>query len=533
LAITTSELERFISDFEKRMAPLERAADEAWWNLATSGTDEAREEFVRAGKAYNGLFSDQNEYQDLRRLYENSNVLENPLLQRQVEVLYRAFAERQGDEGILGRIEELEAEANAIYGNHRSEVRDRVMGENEVRELLRTSADQDLRQETWEASKSVGRAVEGTVRELAGLRNRLARDQGYENHYARSLELQEIEARELARIMGSLESTTNEPFRELKGNIDAKLGQKFGVDTVMPWHLSGPFFHRAPDIAGVDLDLYFEGKDIEDLTRRTFDVLGLDVRGVISSSDLYERKGKSQHAFCTRLGREYPYDVRVLANVRPEAYWMDAMLHEFGHAVYDRHVNPRLPYLLRTHAHATTTEAIALMMGSLVDDPGWLRSVAGANRERLGEDSEKLGANRRASRMILTRFVLVMYHFEQALYADPDNGELNSVWWDLVERLLFVERPPGRDEPDWSAVIHVAVAPVYYHNYMLGELISAQLRNYLESHITQGPFYENEVAGRYLLESFFGPGARENWRDTVLRATGEPLNPEYFVKSLG
>ena len=104
---------------------------------------------------------------------------------------------------------------------------------------------------------------------------------------------------------------------------------------------------------------------------------------------------------------------------------------------------------------------------------------------------------------------------------------------DLVERLLFVHRPPGRDEPDWAAVIHVAVAPVYYHNYMLGELISAQLRNYLESHITQGPFYQNEVAGRYLLESFFGPGARENWRDTVLRATGEPLNPEYFVKSLG
>jgi len=530
--MTTSELERFISDFEKRMSPLEKAADEAWWNLATSGTEEAQEEFVRAGKEYNRLFSDQNEYRDLRNWYENPDILESPLLQRQVDVLYRAFAERQGDEEILARIEELEAEANATYGNHRSVVRDREMGENEVRELLRTSTDQDLRRETWEASKSVGRAVEGTVRELASLRNRLAREQGYENYYARSLEFQEIEARELARVMGQLESATDAPFRELKKGIDAELRLKFGVDAVMPWHLSGPFFHRAPDIAGIDLDRYFEGKDLEDLTRRTFDALGLDVRGVISSSDLYEREGKSQHAFCARIGRTYPYDVRVLANVRPEAYWMDAMLHEFGHAVYDRHVNPRLPYLLRTYAHANTTEAIALMMGALVDDPGWLSSVADANQEKLGEDSEKLAAHRRADRMILTRSVLVMYRLEQALYADPDNEELNSVWWDLVERLLFVDRPPGRDEPDWAAVIHVAVAPVYYHNYMLGELISAQLRNYLESHITQGPFYENEVAGRYLLESFFGPGARENWHDTVLRATGEPLNPEYFVTSL-
>src|SRR5215211_6490414 len=258
-------MERFISDFERRMAPLERAADEAWWNLATSGTDEARKDFVRAGKEYNGLFSDQNEYRTLRSWYENLEDLESPLLKRQVEVLYRAFAERQGDEEILGRVEELEAEANAVYGNHRSVVRDREMGENEVRELLRTSADQDLRRETWEASKSVGRAVEGTVRELASLRNRLAREQGYENYYVRSLELQEIEADELARIMGRLESETDAPFRELKERIDAKLKPTFGVDAVMPWHLSGPFFHRATDIARIELDRYFEDEDLEDL----------------------------------------------------------------------------------------------------------------------------------------------------------------------------------------------------------------------------------------------------------------------------
>jgi peptidyl-dipeptidase A len=530
--IRTSDLERFISDFEERLAPVERAADEAWWNLATSGTDETQEEFVAAGKAYSDLFSDTDEYGKLRDLFENLDSVDSPLLRRRIEVLYRMFEERQGDEETLGRIEELEAEANAIYGNHRSVVGGEKLVENEVRELLRTSEDVGLRREAWEASKSVGRTVEGTVRELARLRNRLAREQGYEDYYARSLELQEIQAPELAGIMEALTSATDAPFRKLKGDLDAGLRRKFGVEEVMPWHLSGPFFHRAPDVAGVDLDRYFEGKDLEDLTRKTFDGLGLDVRGVISRSDLYEREGKSQHAFCTRIGREYPYDVRVLANVRPDANWMDAMLHEFGHAVYDRHVNPRLPYLLRSVAHANTTEAIALMMGALVDDAGWLRSVAGAAREDLEEDAAKLAAHRRVDRMILTRFVLVMYHFEQALYADPDSEDLNPLWWDLVERYFYVDRPPGRDEPDWAAVIHVAVAPVYYHNYMLGELISAQLRNYLESHITQGPFYDNEVAGRYLLESFFGPGARENWKDTVLRATGEPLNAKHFLEVL-
>jgi peptidyl-dipeptidase A len=40
------------------------------------------------------------------------------------------------------------------------------------------------------------------------------------------------------------------------------------------------------------------------------------------------------------------------------------------------------------------------------------------------------------------------------------------------------------------------------------------------------------VAGRYLQEALFGPGARSGWEDAVLGATGERLNPNYFVNSL-
>ena len=66
-----------------------------------------------------------------------------------------------------------------------------------------------------------------------------------------------------------------------------------------------------------------------------------------------------------------------------------------------------------------------------------------------------------------------------SLYADPNLEDPNSDWWDLVEKLQLVERPPDRDEPDWAAKIHVAVAPVYYHNYVLGHLLATQLRHHL------------------------------------------------------
>ncbi len=304
-----------------------------------------------------------------------------------------------------------------------------------------------------------------------------------------------------------------------------------GSDAPLSWYVADPFFQEPPDDGGLDLDRFFREADLTELTRRTYDALGLDVRGVVARSDLYGRPGKNQHAFCLSVGREYPYDVRVLANVRPDAYWMDTMLHEFGHAVYDRHINPRLPYFLRTVAHTCTTEAIALMMGALAAEPGWLEGFTGLQVEE--PDREMLAARRRADGLVFTRWALVVYNFEKALYEDPDRADLNALWWDLVERLQLVRRPPGRDEPDWAAKIHVAVAPVYYHNYVLGNLISAQLRNHLESRVTGGePFFASEVAGHYLQEAVFGPGARSGWQDTALGATGERLNPTYFVESL-
>jgi peptidyl-dipeptidase A len=567
VTVYPGEIESFITSFEERLAPVEKASSEAWWNLATTGTEEAQKELVRTGMVYNTLFADRGEYEMVKDWYEGRESLESSILRRQVEILYKTFAGRQGDEETLRRIEELEAEANAIYSNHRGIVEGIEVNENELREILRVSDDPTMRREAWEASKSVGQKVAGIVRELARLRNRLAHAEGFADHYARSLDLQEIGAVELATLMDGLQAATHEPFREFKAVLDADLKRRFGGERVMPWHLSDPFFQsckhdlsafprsaprrgpggalgegttrlmsdefaEASAASELDLDRFFLDKDLEALTRETYDNMGFEVRDIIARSDLYERPGKDQHAFCLRVGRAYPYDVRVLANIRRDSYWMDTMLHEFGHAVYDKYINPNLPYFLRTIAHINSTEAIALMMGSLADDPAWLSAVAGVPEEDLERYGELLQRISRADRLVFVRWALVMYRFEKALYKDPDREDLNDLWWDLVEQIQLVQRPAGRGEPDWAAKLHVALAPVYYHNYVLGYLTAAQLRHHLEKDVVGEPFFTSELAGRYLQEAVFSQGARDDWENTVLRATGERLNPDYFVKAL-
>src|SRR5205823_6568184 len=92
----------------------------------------------------------------------------------------------------------------------------------------------------------------------------------------------------------------------------------------------------------------------------------------------------------------------------------------------------------------------------------------------------------------------VMTHFERGLYAQPD-GDHDDRWWDLVERFQLVQRPDGRHAPDWAAKIHIAAAPVYYHNYLFGEMIASQLAASL------GGLVENDRAGRAFL------GSRPTW----------------------
>jgi peptidyl-dipeptidase A len=205
------------------------------------------------------------------------------------------------------------------------------------------------------------------------------------------------------------------------------------------------------------------------------------------------------------------------------------MLHEFGHAIYDRECDHDLPWLLRGAAHALTTEGIAMLMGRLPRDPRWLREVAEVDAGAVDGIAPALGDARRAALLVFARWVLVMTNFERRLYADPD-ADLDTLWWDLVERYQQVTRPEDRQAPDWAAKIHLAAAPVYYQNYLYGELFASQLDATLSAR-TEG-LVDRREAGALLVREVFAPGASLRWDDLVTRATGEPLSADHLARQL-
>jgi peptidyl-dipeptidase A len=223
-------------------------------------------------------------------------------------------------------------------------------------------------------------------------------------------------------------------------------------------------------------------------------------------------------------------DIRTLNNLERNHRWNETLHHELGHAVYEMFLDPQLPWLLRTPAHILTTEAIAILMGSLTLDREWLMQVLGVPTAQAEAAAQAARVRRTAAELIFTRWCLVMTNFERAMYGDPE-ADLDTIWWDLVETFQSLRRPEGRTAPDWAAKYHVALVPVYYQNYELGHLVSAQVRDRITTEA--GGFVGRQAAGAWLREKFFRPGARREWSAHIAAATGEALDPRYFVEGLG
>ena len=179
-----------------------------------------------------------------------------------------------------------------------------------------------------------------------------------------------------------------------------------------------------------------------------------------------------------------------------------------------------------------------MLLGRLSRNAEWLIAYAGVPEGEAREAAAALDRARAAGLLVSTRWQLVMCHFERALYRDPEQ-DLDSLWWRLVERFQFVRAPEGRSAPDWAAKIHLAVAPVYYQNYLLGEMMASQLQAHVLDEVVGGDeeawsrYVASPEVGRYLRERLYRDGARRDWRGAITAATGRPLDPEPFVAELG
>lgn len=530
---STDRAQRFIDAHVARLRPLEIRAGRAWWDANISGKDE---DFKRKEEAQNRIdeaLANPQAFQELKAIKAN-HPLEAPSVARQIDILYLAYLEKQVDPALLKKMVALSNKVEKAFNVFRAQVDGKEMTDSEVRRVLKTSKDSERRRAVWEASKAVGGVVEADLRELVKLRNEAATKLGFKNYHALQLFLNEQNGDDLIRLFDELDELTRAPFRAAKEEIDAKLAAdcKVRVQDLMPWHYQDPFFQESPAVFAANLDAPYAHADLIRLAQDFYRSIGLPIDDVVARSDLYEKKGKSPHAFCTDIDREG--DVRVLANIVNNEYWMGTMLHELGHSVYSSKNIPRsLPYLLRAEAHILTTEGVAMMFERLSKQRAWLEKMGQtvAEPKVFDETAAKMLRNQL---LIFSRWCQVMLRFEKGMYDNPDQ-DLSQLWWDLVEKYQEVKRPKGRNAPDYASKIHIVSAPVYYHNYQMGQLFASQVHHAIVRNVYHGGdpnavvYVGNREVGEFMKKRVFEPGRTLPWNELTKHATGQSLNAAAFA----
>lgn len=515
---------QFLTSFTSRVEAKNVQLNKALWLLETTGNPDAADLKCALDTEYRMLFNDTDAYKYLLESAQDASIVD-PLLKRQFNVLIRQFKQHMIEPALLKEIVERESELQLAYANFRPQIEGQPFTENEIKEVLKKESRSDVRKQAWEASKQIGNLLAPQILHLVGLRNHAARNLGYTDYFTMQLDLQEVDASWLFSTFEGLAQGSDQSYSGIMEEIEQEQSRRFTVpkEELGPWAWSDPFCQEDP-LDTLALDALVEGVDIPEACVNFFGRMGIDVRSILKHSDMYERAGKNQHAFCLNIDRKK--DIRTLNNVTSSLKWLEVVLHEFGHAIYEMGFDPKLPWLLREPPHMVTTEAMALLAGRQAYLCTSLPQLTGTKEFALMQKAEE---SLRRRQLIFSRWVLTMTHFECALYRNPFQ-DLNALWWELVGKYQKIRSPGERKgKNDWAAKYHIGLAPAYYFSYLLGEMFASSIENVLIKK-TGSKRIDTEEAGHFLQQKIFNPGNSMPWSDLIKHVTGDFLQPGPWIK---
>ncbi|HEX2579537.1 MAG TPA: M2 family metallopeptidase [Rhabdochlamydiaceae bacterium] len=518
--------EEFLDVFVPKVAQKSRQLNKASWLLETTGSSDAADLKAELDAEVRLMYNDRKAYEQLLA-WDKDPELKDPLLKRQLNILIRKFKQNIIPQKLLEAIVQKEAFLAQLYANFRPEVEGKTLSENEILGFLKTETNPTRRKKVWEASKAIGVALAPHILELVDLRNEAARAMGYSDYFQMMLELQEVDGRWLKQIFDEIAAKSDAAYSEVIEEIEKQQSALYGVpkNELGPWAWTDPFGQEDP-LDRTDLDSLVFGVDISAASRSFYAKMGLDVQPVLQRSDMVERPGKNQHAFCMNIDRGN--DVRTLNNVKSTIKWLETVLHELGHAVYDLGFDKTLPWLLREPPHMTPTEAMALLAGRQAYRYEALKELVGYSdaKEPLFKKADRSLQRRQ---LIFSRWVLVMTFFESELYRDSKQ-DLNRLWWSAVKKYQKIRMPKDRERKcDWAAKVHIGLAPVYYFSYLLGEMFASAIEEKVVEQ-TGSRELTSEKAGQFLQQRLFSPGNRMPWSHLVKHVSGKPLSPDAWIE---
>jgi peptidyl-dipeptidase A len=258
------EADAFLARYVPGWLPLQTAADEADWAAATDVSEAHTAAKVARNLELNRYVGAPEVIDQVRRLLDRKGSL-NELTVRQLEKIRLRAAEAPGTipEVVKARAE-AEAKQTATQDAFAFRIR-RGAGEtpasaNDIDRILVESRDLDERRAAWEASKEIGRPLREGLLRLRELRNKVAREMGFDNFFALQVADYGMTVPEMLALCDRLIAEMTPLHRQLHAWARHALAKRYGAeaprDGRIPAHwLSNRWGQDWPGLVeGIDMD---------------------------------------------------------------------------------------------------------------------------------------------------------------------------------------------------------------------------------------------------------------------------------------
>ena len=242
-----AQLDQFITSHVEKVKPIAKQAALASWDAAVSGKPEDYDKMSRLTLKMRQIYSDPKDFAFLQAMKKTGRI-KDPLLARQLTVLYNAYLSNQTEPGLLKQIVDLGVKIEKEFSVFRGTIDGVKVTDSRIKSILKSSTDSTERKKAWLASKQVGPVVAADIIKLVKLRNQAAQKLGFDNYHTMSLATGEQDVKEIDKIFDDLYKLTNLPYAKLKADLDKILAANCNISVreLMPWHYHDPFFQDTP-----------------------------------------------------------------------------------------------------------------------------------------------------------------------------------------------------------------------------------------------------------------------------------------------
>jgi peptidyl-dipeptidase A len=538
---------------------LSAVSNEAEWKASTDVTDEHTGQRIGANEVRAAFEGSVYIIDKAREFLKHKSELDDLSVRQLHAILYTASGYPGTIPDVVSARVAAEANQSAVLDGFRFCYEQRgdsclkVVTPNQIDEILTTSVDLAERKHAWEVAKQTGPALKPGLIELQKLRNRVAKEMGFNSFFDLQVSSYGMSVKEMTELTESMNQQLKPLYQQVYTWTKHELAQKFEqpVPKMIPAHWIGNRWSQAwPGIVeGVNLDTLFKDKTpqwIIEQAERFYVSLGWPKLPPTFwiKSDLFELppnapRKKNTHASAWHI--DYEKDVRSLMSVKANYDWFETTHHELGHIYYYvAYSSPAVPLSLREGANRAFHEAIGDLIAIAARQVPYLRE-AGVMPKEMQIDQTKWLLNEALDNAVV--FIPwstgVMMMWEHDLYEQnlpPD--QYNKRWWEYVAKYqgIVPPEPRGEDYCDAATKTHINDDPAQYYDYALAFIIKYQLHMHIAKNILkQDPhncnYYSNKEVGKFLW-SILKLGKTKDWRQVMKEATGEEISAvamlEYF-----